>query len=72
MPIGGNMATLKEAVENALMDLIDEGKLVVKGPNGETMEDMSVEIKAVEDDDYDSDIYDSDDSEDEDDGDDKE
>ena len=72
MPIGGNMATLKEAVENALMDLIDEGKLVVKGRNGETMEDMSVEIKAVEDDDYDSDIYDSDDSEDEDDGDDKE
>ena len=61
MPIGGNMATLKEAVENALMDLIDEGKLVIKGPEGETMEDMSVEIKAVEDD-----IYDSDDELDED------
>lgn len=67
MPIGENMATLKEAVENALMDLIDEGKLVIKGPEGETMEDMSVEIKAVEDDIYDSDDELDEDSEEDDD-----
>ena len=64
------MATLKEAVEQALMELIDDGKIVIKGPDGHEMDDMSVEIKAVEDDDYDSD--DSDDDEDEDDGDDRE
>ena len=56
------MATLKDQIEQALMELIDEGKLVIKGPDGEEMEDMSIEIKAVEDD-----IYD-----DEDDGDDRE
>ena len=41
------MATLKDQIEQALMELIDEGKLVIKGPDGEEMEDMSIEIKAV-------------------------
>jgi len=51
------------------MELIDEGKLVIKGPDGEEMEDMSIEIKAVE-----EDIYDDEDEsfDDEDDGDDRE
>ena len=52
------MATIKQAVEEAILELIDEGKLIIKGPNGEEMEDLSVEMKMVEDDDY------SDDSED--------
>jgi len=63
------MATLKDQIEQALMELIDEGKLVIKGPDGEEMEDMSIEIKAVE-----EDIYDDQDEsfDDEDDGDDRE
>jgi len=63
------MATLKDQIEQALMELIDEGKLVIKGPDGEEMEDMSIEIKAVE-----EDIYDDEDEsfDDEDDGDDRE
>ena len=64
---GGHMATLKDQIEQALMDLIDEGKLVIKGPDGEEMEDMSIEIKAVE-----EDIYDDEDESEEDDGDDRE
>ena len=72
-----HMATLKEAVEQAIMELIDDGKLVIKGPDGEEMEDLSIEIKAVEDDDYDSDDSEDEsnedfDDEDEDDGDDRE
>lgn len=61
------MATIKKAVEEAILELIDEGKLVIKGPDGEEMEDLSVEMKVVEDDDYSED----DESED-DDGDDRE
>ena len=53
-----HMATIKKAVEEAILELIDEGKLVIKGPDGEEMEDLSIEMKMVEDDDY------SDDSED--------
>ena len=61
------MATLKDEIEKALMELIDEGKLVIKGPDGEIMDDMTVEIAAVE-----EDIYDDEDEMDEDDGDDRE
>jgi len=63
------MATLKDAVEQALMELIDEGKLVIKGPDGNEMDDMSIEIKSVE-----EDIYDDEDEsfEDDDEGDDRE
>ena len=62
-----HMATIKKAVEEAILELIDEGKLVIKGPDGEEMEDLSIEMKMVEDDDY------SDDSEEfEDDDDDRE
>lgn len=53
-----HMATIKKAVEGAILELIDEGKLVIKGPDGEEMDDLSIEIKMVEDEDY------SDDSED--------
>ena len=59
------MATIKDAVEQAIMELIDDGKLVIKGPDGEEMDDMSIEVKAVEDDDYDSDESDDDEEEDE-------
>ena len=64
---GGHMATIKKAVEDALLELLDEGKIIIKGPDGDEMEDLTVEMKLTEDDDYDSD-YDSDDesSEDED------
>lgn len=61
------MATLKDEIEKALMELIDEGKLVIKGPEGDIMDDMSIEIKTVE-----EDIYDDEDQMDEDDGDDRE
>ena len=61
------MATLKDEIEKALMELIDEGKLVIKGPEGDIMDDLSIEIKAVE-----EDIYDDEDQMDEDDGDDRE
>ena len=61
------MATLKDQIEQALMELIDDGKLVIKGPDGEIMDDMTVEIAAVE-----EDIYDEDDESVEDDGDDRE
>ena len=61
------MATIKKAVEEAILELIDEGKLVIKGPDGEEMEDLSIEMKTVEDDDYSED-----DESDDDDGDDRE
>ena len=61
------MATLKDQIEQALMELIDDGKLVIKGPDGEIMDDMTVEIAAVE-----EDIYDDEDESEEDDGDDRE
>jgi hypothetical protein len=54
------MATLKDAVEQAIMELIDDGKLVIKGPDGQEMDDMSIEMKAVSDDDYDLDDSDDD------------
>ena len=66
---GGHMATIKKAVEEAILELIDEGKIIIKGPDGDEMEDLTVEMKLTEDDDD----YDSDDelSEDEDEDDDK-
>jgi len=68
---GEHMATIKKAVEDAILELIDEGKLVIKGPDGEEMEDLSIEMKMVEDDDY-SDDSDDDSEEFEDDDDDRE
>jgi hypothetical protein len=68
---GKHMATIKKAVEDAILELIDEGKLVIKGPDGEEMEDLSIEMKMVEDDDY-SDDSDDDSEEFEDDDDDRE
>ena len=73
---GAHMSTIKKAVEDAILELIDEGKLVIKGPDGEEMDDLSIEMKLVEDEGYDntysddedeSDDEDSDDDEDEDD-----
>ena len=52
---GGHMATIKKAVEDALLELLDEGKIIIKGPDGDEMEDLTVEMKLTEDDDYDSD-----------------
>ena len=52
---GGNMTTIKKAVEDAIVELLDEGKIVIKGPDGDEMEDLTVEFKLTEDDDYDSD-----------------
>ena len=76
------MATIKKAVEDAILELIDEGKLVIKGPDGEEMEDLSIEMKVVEVDGYDNTYSDDedesddedfdDDDDDEDDGDDRE
>lgn len=68
---GGHMATIKKAVEDALLELLDEGKIIIKGPDGDEMEDLTVEMKLTEDDDdYDSDDESSED-EDEDEDDDK-
>lgn len=68
---GGHMATIKKAVEDALLELLDEGKIIIKGPDGDEMEDLTVDMKLTEDDDdYDSDDESSED-EDEDEDDDK-
>ena len=68
---GGHMATIKKAVEDALLELLDEGKIIIKGPDGDEMEDLTVDMKLSEDDDdYDSDDESSED-EDEDEDDDK-
>lgn len=45
------MGSIKKAVEDAIMELIDDGKLIIKGPDGEEMEDLSIEMKLVEEDD---------------------
>ena len=67
---GGHMATIKKAVEDALLELLDEGKIIIKGPDGDEMEDLTVEMKLTEDDDdYDSDdesVEDEDEDEDDD------
>ena len=55
---GDTMATIKQAVEDALLELLDEGKIIIKGPDGEEMEDLTVEMKVAEDDN----LYDSEDS----------
>jgi hypothetical protein len=46
------MATIKKAVEDAILELLDEGKIIIKGPDGDEMEDLTVEFKLTEDDDY--------------------
>lgn len=66
---GGHMATIKKAVEDALLELLDEGKIIIKGPDGDEMEDLTVEMKLTEDDDYDFDdesVEDEDEDEDDD------
>jgi len=69
---GEHMATIKKAVEDAILELLDEGKIVIKGPDGEEMEDLSIEMKMVEDDDYSEDDSEDDSEEFEDDDDDRE
>ena len=72
---GEHMATIKKAVEDAILELIDEGKLVIKGPDGEEMDDLSIEMKVVDDEDYSDDSDDEEfdeDDEDEDEDDDRE
>ena len=64
---GGHMATIKKAVEEAILELIDEGKIIIKGPDGDEMEDLTVEMKLTEDDDYDSDDESSEDEDEDDD-----
>lgn len=59
------MTSIKKAVEDAIMELIDEGKLVIKGPDGEEMEDLSIETKFVDEDDDIEDSYNYDDEDDE-------
>lgn len=51
------MSSLKETVEQAIMELIDDGKLVIVGPDGQSMDDLSIEIKST-DYDYDEDSED--------------
>ena len=66
------MSTIKKAVEDAILELIDEGKLVIKGPDGEEMDDLSIEMKVVEDDGYDNTYSDDEDEDESDDDDDRE
>ena len=66
---GGHMATIKKAVEDAILELLDEGKIIIKGPDGDEMEDLTVEFKLTEDDDY---VVSDDESEEEDEEDDDE
>jgi|TARA_E500000318_G_scaffold90778_1_gene88838 hypothetical protein len=51
--------SIKELVEKALKDLIEENKIVIKDEDGHTMEDLSIEFE-------DENSWEDDDNEDED------
>ncbi len=61
--------SIKDMVKDAILDMIENGKLVIQDDNGETVEDLTVGVS--EDDDYDDDsedVSEEDDSDDEDEG----
>ena len=61
--------SIKELVEIALKDLMEENKIVIKDDDGHTMEDLSIEFEdenSWEDDDNEDDDNEDDDNEDED------
>jgi hypothetical protein len=61
--------SIKELVEKAIKDLIEENKIVIKDDDGHTMEDLSIELEDdtswEDDDNEDEDNEDEDDKEDE-------
>ena len=60
--------SIKELVEKALKDLIEENKIVIKDEDGHTMEDLSIEFEdenSWEDDDNEDDDNEDEDKEDE-------
>ena len=60
--------SIKELVEIALKDLMEENKIVIKDDDGHTMEDLSIEFEddtSWEDDDNDNEDEDKDNEEDE-------
>ena len=61
--------SIKELVEIALKDLMEENKIVIKDDDGHTMEDLSIEFEdenSWEDDDNEDDDNEDEDKEDED------
>ena len=57
--------TIQEMVEEAVKNMIEDGKLVIQNDSGDTIEDLTVAIDGPEDDDYEDDSE-SDEDEDED------
>ncbi len=58
--------TIQEMVEEAVKNMVEDGKLVIQNDSGDTIEDLTVAIDGPEDDDYEDDSE-SDEDEDEDD-----
>ena len=57
--------TIQEMVEEAVKNMVEDGKLVIQNDSGDTIEDLTVAIDGPEDDDYEDDSE-SDEDEDED------
>lgn len=57
--------TIQEMVEEAVKNMVEDGKLVIQNDSGDTIEDLTVVIDQPEDDDYEDDSE-SDEDEDED------
>tara|TARA_R100000654_G_C2590671_1_gene113216 strand:- start:273 stop:464 length:192 start_codon:yes stop_codon:yes gene_type:complete len=57
--------TIQEMVEEAVKNMVEDGKLVIQNDSGDIIEDLTVAIDGPEDDDYEDDSE-SDEDEDED------
>jgi len=57
--------TIQEMIEEAVKNMVEDGKLVIQNDSGDTIEDLTVAIDQPEDDDYEDDSE-SDEDEDED------
>tara|TARA_R100000149_G_scaffold38035_1_gene14655 strand:- start:166 stop:360 length:195 start_codon:yes stop_codon:yes gene_type:complete len=58
--------TIQEMVEEAVKNMVEDGKLVIQNDSGDTIEDLTVAIDGPEDDDDYEDDSESDEDEDED------
>ena len=47
--------TIQEMVEEAVKNMVEDGKLVIQNDSGDTIEDLTVAIDGPEDDDYEDD-----------------
>ncbi len=56
--------TIQEMVEEAVKNMVEDGKLVIQNDSGDTIEDLTVVIDQPEDDDYEDDSESDEDEED--------